>query len=112
MAEWRGFNASNEEDTCLWCGNKLRYRAAESHPERVKLKVGPKSPYYDPDNSEPQFRVKTKYVVDRRADKAGDYEDGFFCGLRCAYQFAVHTAQAGRRLTLGGFSVNIREIRS
>lgn len=28
----------------------------------------------------------------------GDYGDGFFCGLRCGYQFAVMHAELGHRL--------------
>lgn len=28
----------------------------------------------------------------------GGYGDGFFCGLRCAYQFGERMAQLGRRL--------------
>ena len=33
-----------------------------------------------------------------RHAKPGDYGDGYFCGLRCAYQFAVVLAEHGRRL--------------
>lgn len=29
----------------------------------------------------------------QRNEKPGDYGDGFFCGLRCAYQFAVNAAK-------------------
>jgi hypothetical protein len=31
-------------------------------------------------------------------EKPGDYGDGHFCGLRCAYQFGVAMADPGRRL--------------
>jgi|SRR6185312_6051449 len=29
--------------------------------------------------------------------RVGDYGDGYFCGLRCAYDFAVEMADNGRR---------------
>jgi hypothetical protein len=75
MAEWRAFNASNDQRTCLWCGRKLRYLTKQDWPV---------------DQSKP---TKTYKAV-----LAGDYEDGYFCGLRCAYQFALRMAQLGRRL--------------
>jgi len=34
----------------------------------------------------------------RPALKTGRYQDGFFCGLRCGYQFAARLAELGRRL--------------
>ena len=37
-----------------------------------------------------------RYVDD--PTKRGDYGDGFFCGLRCAYLFAVWFARQGRRI--------------
>jgi hypothetical protein len=67
MAQWRPFNPTNNPETCIWCGKKLRWPT--------------------------DFEGHHKY------DKAGDYGDGYFCGLRCAYQFAVALADRGRRLT-------------
>jgi hypothetical protein len=76
MAQWRKPDASNKPDTCLWCGSGLR------HPR-----------HYDFDHKfgEPQ-KVMPRY------EKGGDYHDGFFCGLRCAYQFAEKMAQFGHRI--------------
>lgn len=77
MAEWRDWNPSNEPDTCLWCGRPLRF------------------------HSQP-FDEAGRWIADRkqrsRLEKSGDYHDGFFCGLRCGYQFAVEMAKFGRRL--------------
>jgi hypothetical protein len=76
MAEWRKFNATNEPETCLWCGRKLRWRMHQEWKIDQPRPVGPGT----------------------RAIKAGDYEDGYFCGLRCAYQFAVDMATRDHRL--------------
>jgi hypothetical protein len=65
----RPFAATNEPNTCKWCGWKLRRRK------------------YQPEDEPAQF---------------GDYGDGHFCGLRCAYQFATVLANGGRRLTRKG----------
>ena len=72
MPQYRTFNASNQPDSCLWCGNKLR---------RLMGKLVGKTW----DKSRPMY------------SKTGDYGDGFFCGLRCAYQFAVAMAENGKR---------------
>lgn len=77
MAQWRPFEASNQLDTCLWCGRKLRYKTSTIWP------VG---------ESWPMGTI--------RAELSGDYEDGFFCGLRCAYQFGAAAAHNGYRLRL------------
>lgn len=87
MAEWRGFNASNEPDTCLWCGRKLRHKA-----KSVQMAKGETwESYY--------ARAETAGVV--REEKGGDYRDGQFCGLRCGMQFAWRMADLGRRLNHG-----------
>jgi hypothetical protein len=44
------------------------------------------------------------------ADKLGDYQDGFFCGLRCACEFGVRLAELGRRLQATLFVVLVTEI--
>jgi hypothetical protein len=99
VAEWRGFNASNEPDTCIWCGKKLRFKVLHSHNETTQVPL-------DPNNESDQYLIeegqttKKKYttVVDERATVGGDYQDGFFCGLRCGYQFGVRMGELGRRL--------------
>lgn len=75
MAEWRTANPSNKPCTCLWCGLKLRYGTHVIDPRAAK------------------------YETAKNA-KAGGYEDDFFCGLRCAYLFAVKLANDGHRLHL------------
>lgn len=83
MAEWRDFGATNEPDTCLWCGKELRYRYRDS--------------CWTPWTEDTPSR-RLKPAERRRAELGGDYEDGFFCGLRCAYMFARRLAQLGNRL--------------
>lgn len=39
-----------------------------------------------------------KLRKERFGQRLGDYGDGHFCGLRCAYQFAVRMARLGERL--------------
>ena len=94
MAEWRPFGATNAPDTCLWCGNKLRHKVTESHYEEIRVEV-PEELRWDPAVT---HRKQSKSVADKRAEKGGDYQDGFFCGLRCGYQFGERLAQLGRRL--------------
>lgn len=96
MADWRNFNASNEPDTCLWCGRKLRFKALHSHYDVTVVPIDPSDPAYEEHSN--TTRKQYKNVVDRRAEKGGDYQDGFFCGLRCGMQFAWRLADLGRRL--------------
>lgn len=82
MAQWRDFAATNEPGTCLWCGRKLRRKMVMADF-----------------NTGYMARVRGEKAETRPAyDKAGDYGDGHFCGLRCAYSFAVALADHGRRL--------------
>lgn len=82
MAQWREFSATNEEGTCLWCGRRLRFQV--THDYTIPLDTN--------------AMARGEKRPDIRAEKPGDYEDGFFCGLRCAYMFAKALAGHGRRL--------------
>ena len=86
MASWRDFGATNDADTCLWCGKRLRQPMTDK--ERPA----------DEDFHEWIKRPASERTEPRYA-KRGDYGDGHFCGLRCAYQFAVALADLGKRLT-------------
>lgn len=105
MAEWREFNASNKPDTCLWCGRKLRHKTTKYHYDEVEVPLNQNSEAdsYLLEAGE-TTRKKHKLVVDERAEKGGDYQDGQFCGLRCGMQFAWRLADLGRRLSSGGRS--------
>ena len=94
MAEWRPYGASNQPDTCVWCGNKLRHKIKDWHEERTQIPI-PEEQQWDPDVT---TRTHVRNVTDRRAEKGGDYEDGLFCGLRCGYMFGVRMGELGRRL--------------
>jgi hypothetical protein len=99
MADWRNFDASNEPETCLWCGRKLRHKTTKHHYEVVEVPIKRTDVDYQYQVEEGYtVRKKHKLVVDERAEKGGDYQDGQFCGLRCGMQFAWRLADLGRRL--------------
>ena len=60
--------------TCRWCGDKLRYRRVSAD---------------ESDKANPTYRDDPYQGASVRADRPGGYQDGFFCGLRCGYQWAV-----------------------
>jgi hypothetical protein len=85
MAEWRKVDPSNEPETCLWCGRKLKWKTyKKDKPREMTWEEWLKTP-------------ESKESV-RFHDKPGDYGDGVFCGLRCGYQFGVAMANFGRRI--------------
>lgn len=100
MADYREFDATNEPDTCLWCGRKLRYKTHdvyEQHAVEVPaatVNMGGRE-FVTHDAYTAARNVK---VGEHRAEKAGSYEDGHFCGLRCGYLFGVALADLGRKL--------------
>lgn len=63
------------EGDCIWCGRKLRRKLVRTTEPFTKQPVYP---------------------------KAGANGDGYFCTLRCAYEFACVLADAGRRVSPGG----------
>lgn len=75
---WRPFSATNEPDTCLWCGRRLR---------REKEAFDGEGRWIDPGN-------RSEYTH----EKPGAYGNGYFCTLRCSHQFAVAFARAGHCL--------------
>ena len=62
---FRECGATNEPETCIWCGRKLRGK---------------------------------KTWLFERYGKLGDYADGYFCTLRCGYDFGLTLATKGERL--------------
>ncbi len=78
MAEFRKFHASNQPETCLYCGRRLRWikRSFTPGPHGEFIPIGQRPNLYK---------------------KPGDYGDGFFCGLRCGYQFGVLAANHAQR---------------
>lgn len=90
----RDFGATYEKDTCLWCGWKLRVFVLD------RASRNPVSTLYT-EAAQQQDRERERKREERVAEhgqRRGDYGDGFFCGLRCAYEFAVTFAKNGRRL--------------
>lgn len=83
MAKFRAFNPSNRPGTCLYCGHKLRWikRSFTEGPRGVLIPIRERPNLYR---------------------KPGDYGDGFFCGLRCGYQFGVLAAGHGNRFVSKG----------
>lgn len=80
MADWRPFGYRHIPGTCRWCGATLRYRKVlDEGLERRNREAGM-----------PNWQAYEQALV--RASKAGGYQDGKFCGLRCGYQWAVRAA--------------------
>lgn len=124
---WHKFGASNQPGTCLWCGRKLRQKyhstvRSEKQPEPTEpCGHGQRgfTPKCDSTTYHHEYSGKTgranwkcehdhdhgpvekRIVTERKKayDKPGDYGDGHFCGIRCAYQYGVVLADEGRRLT-------------
>ncbi len=117
----RPFGPSNKKGTCLWCGLRLRWKYDTKHayirkwnqPTECYYCSAGKEATWTPIEGEPdrftcdncdndmQGRQKRKVVSRTKRkgyEKPGDYGDGHFCGLRCAYDFAVAVANNGRRL--------------
>lgn len=116
---FHSFGATNEPDTCLWCGRKLRrssyteWITTDKTPKRCTFRMGM---YRDLETcGDTEFRrdgigwrckahdhyvppVKTLKTRTPNHDKPGDYGDGFFCGLRCGYMFGRALANGGDRL--------------
>lgn len=64
------FDPSNQPDTCLWCGRKLRaYRFRD---------------LLEPNGINPDAR--------------GAYADDSFCSMRCGYEFGLAMVRNGHRL--------------
>lgn len=74
----KDFGATNEADTCLWCGCKL-YRSGAF---RELGETGPK-----------------KFSFDGRKGYRGS---GLFCSLNCGYGFGLSAARGGVRLKRKG----------
>lgn len=72
----RDFNPSNRPFTCLWCGRKIGMESIRNYA------------------CEPGEKL-TSTVVGKRFSGQGD---GYFCSLRCGYQFGTSLAVRGTRL--------------
>jgi hypothetical protein len=97
---WHEFNASNQEGTCLWCGRRLRTYMLDRQPQDAK--AARHDQLFNTTEGGRKLIAQIDAVRQRDNPRKGDYGDGFFCGLRCAYQFAVRFAQLKRRLTVPG----------
>lgn len=88
MGDLLPFGYKGLPDTCLWCGQKLRFGTVLDSKKEAELVAAGVS----------HREAFQQALV--RADKPGGYHDGFFHSLRCAYQFAVRMAGLGERLEL------------
>lgn len=73
------FNATNEPNTCLWCGEPL-YRNSTWTSVKTETQHGFRS-------------EKTKETTEYR----GWEGNGFFCTLRCGEAFGIAMARLGKR---------------
>lgn len=87
MAQWREFAATNEPNTCKWCGKKLRWQTTMFNPE-----TGKADPIIDAETNTAIQGTRRTWPM---YEKPGDYGDGHFCGLRCGYMFGVALADRG-----------------
>jgi hypothetical protein len=115
MARYRDFGATNEDDTCLWCGTLFK-------PETEYINLGLlsiccdaetevyKEPFMATERRSPQShhsctacgkrpcgaRTKTE---DRPTGRRRGYSGStHFCTLRCGYLFGENLAAQGKRL--------------
>lgn len=117
---WMKWGTTNEPGTCLWCGRKLRWRGETKYEDTDKkptqcTRTSYEAGVYDRETCGDRNIAMTsdgwkcgkghylnpvrRVVAHKKAtEKPGDYGDGFFCGLRCAYKFAVVLARSGQRL--------------
>ncbi len=80
MSQWRAFNASGRNQTCLWCGRDLR--------KEMRM-------VYDDE-------TKRAYHVEHNGNY-GDYGDNSFCGLRSGLPVrGAAGAQLGQKLVRKG----------
>lgn len=88
MSSWRPFGYEGREETCLWCGGKLRRATVLDEDRERELRAEGKTYAQAYDGA----------LV--RADKTGPYQDGFFDTKSCGFQFGVRMAGLGHRLQL------------
>ena len=90
MADWHPFGYRGGPGTCKWCGRKLRrLKVLDKTLEQDLITAGTRP-----------YEAFERALVP--AALPGGYHDGHFCGLRCAYQFAVRLADLGQQLTAAG----------
>ena len=78
------FAATNRPGTCLWCGDRLVRREVMVDDSR---------------RGEPGVTWhELGHYATELAETPGPYHDGFFCSLRCGFQFGVRMAGFDHRL--------------
>ena len=109
---WQKFAATNAPGTCKWCGRALRQKYftkyervdGENQPSEcygchgTKFEIVDHSPPWKCLSCATHSHGSSKRKVVKREkthERPGDYGDGHFCGLRCAYSFAVCLADHG-----------------
>lgn len=86
------FNPSNEEGTCLWCGDKLK--PVYTMGDRIE---GPRRLVKGRDGYD-SYTAPTYRYINKRLLGYGWERNGYFCTLRCGEAFGVAYAKMGRRL--------------
>ena len=99
----RNPNPSNEKGTCLWCGRKLIHEYTYEQ-EEFEMEYEDPVPHWfrEKRGLSSESRVvkgmRSTDVKIKRYENPGPYGDGFFCSLRCGYQFGKTMAYRGARL--------------
>lgn len=86
------FGATNEPDTCLWCGRKLR-----TNYTRGDVIEGPRKSVKGRDGHD-DYTVPTYKRINKKATGKGLMDEGFFCTVTCATFFGSTVARLGERL--------------
>lgn len=94
------FNASNQPNTCLWCGKKLNYTwnfdkvQVGTRIRRRKFYSYATDEYEIAESVEPKYKFANRR---KRYSKPGYLGNGYFCTITCAEQFAFAAVHNGYR---------------
>lgn len=69
---FRPLNPSGDDETCIWCGTRLRLT----------------------------YQTRADADAGKPRERKGDYGDGLFCTLRCGYLFGLTFARWGKRISV------------
>lgn len=89
MQSGRRYAYKGEPDTCRWCGRKLIHKPTKLVWKEKIVRN------FDDDGLIEGSHDAGRHVAVGRVALGGAYRDGFFCGLRCGYDYAV-TQLSGR----------------
>lgn len=99
MPNAHAFGATNEPDTCLWCGAKLR-----TNYTMGDVAEGPRKLIKGDDYGVEDYTIPTLRYVNKEPTGKGWENNGYFCTLRCGEAFGLAFARAGYRMPSKGLT--------